>query len=320
MNDDRTGGFAQSLNAVTPNFRVSVIICSHNPRLDYLSRTLEGLKNQTLDNDAWELLVVDNRSDPPLSSRIDLTSWPSALIVSEDTLGLTAARLMGIRRASGALLVFVDDDNVLDPDFLSIAVAIADEKPFLGSWSGQCRAEFEVPPPEWTRAYWGNLVIREFETDTWSNLPRLTSTMPCGAGLCVRREVALHYVDLHESGRRRFRLDRAGSSLASGGDNDLAACACDIGLGVGLISGLKLTHLIPPERLTEDYLSRLAEGIYSSSALLDAERGLSVHARSVARRVADLFHDLRAGGPHRTIRRAAHRGHDAAIRMLRHKP
>ena len=52
---------------------------------------------------------------------------------------------------------------------------------FLGAWSGQCLPEFEAPPPEWTRRYWGTLCIREFDKDVWSNLPLLPETMPCGA-------------------------------------------------------------------------------------------------------------------------------------------
>ena len=37
--------------------------------------------------------------------------------------------------------------------------------------------------------------------------------MPCGAGLCVRREVLRVYFDLHANGKRRFVLDRIGDSL-----------------------------------------------------------------------------------------------------------
>ena len=103
--------------------------------------------------------------------------------------------------------------------------------------------------------------------------------MPCGAGLCARREVAQYYLFLHEIGRRAFQFDRSGGALLSGGDNDLAACACDLSLGVGLIASLKLTHLIPPERLTVHYLTRLAEGIHYSSTLLDAERGVQTSER-----------------------------------------
>ena len=46
--------------------------------------------------------------------------------------GLTYARLRGIKEASGDLLVFVDDDNVLDPDYLETVQRVAEEKPFLG--------------------------------------------------------------------------------------------------------------------------------------------------------------------------------------------
>ena len=229
---------------------LSVVVCTHNPRPDYFRCCLTALDRQTLSREKWQLLVVDNASATNRAPQPD-QSWPSQTrLVREEELGLTPARLRGIRETAGELLVFVDDDNVLDADFLDAALRTADEKPFLGAWSGQCRPGFDEPPPDWTRRYWGNLVIREFATDVWSNLPRLSDTMPCGAGLCVRRSVALHYLDLHESGNRPFRFDRAGSSLVSGGDNDLAACACDIGLGGGLIASHRLTHLIPAERLT----------------------------------------------------------------------
>jgi glycosyltransferase involved in cell wall biosynthesis len=295
---------------------LSVIICTHNPHWDYFQRCISALRDQRLSHNRWELVVVDNRSDEPVADRIDLSWHPYASMVREDTPGLTPARLRGIRESKGDLLVFVDDDNVLDIDFLEIALRITEERPFLGSWSGQCRPAFEEPPPAWTRRYWGNLVIREFDNDVWSNLPRLAQSMPCGAGLCVRREVALRYVDLHDSGKRSFRFDRNGKSLLSGGDNDLAACACGIGLGVGLIASLKLTHLISPERLTEDYLARLAEGIQYSSTLLDFEYGIRPHPRTVVGRTADFLRVARLKQPHGRILRAAFRGRDRAIQQL----
>jgi glycosyltransferase involved in cell wall biosynthesis len=294
----------------------SVIICSHNPRGDYFQRCLGALRNQRLPHNQWELVVVDNRSDEPLAGRIDLSWHLGARIIRDETLGLTAARLRGIRESRGDLLVFVDDDNVLDEDFLEVALRTMDERPFLGSWSGQCRPEFEQPPPEWTRRYWGNLVIREFDHDIWSNLPRLSASMPCGAGLCVRREVSLHYLELHESGKRSFQFDRNGNSLLSGGDNDLAACACDLGLGIGLIASLKLTHLISRERLTEDYLARLAEGIQYSSTLLDSEYGVRTQRRTALGRIADSLRVARLEQPHRRILKAALRGRNRAIQQL----
>jgi len=295
---------------------LSVVIYTYNPRSDYFRRCLDGLRSQTLPLNQWELVVVDNRSDEPIADRVDLSWHPGARIVREETLGLTPARLRGIRETTGELLVFVDDDNVLDADFLEAALRSAEERSFLGSWSGQCRPGFEEPPPRWSRQYWGNLCIREFEQDVWSNLPRLPDTMPCGAGLCVRRSVALHYLNLHESGKRSFQFDRTGSSLLSGGDNDLAACACDIGLGVGLVASLKLTHLISPERLTVDYLARLVEGIHYSSALLDSGHGIATGQRTALGRTADFLRIVRLRQPHRRILRAAFCGRDRALQQL----
>lgn len=295
---------------------LSVIICAHNPRDDYFQECLAGLRNQTLPRQQWELHLVDNCSDQPLAKRVDL-SWHSvASIVREQRPGLTAARLRGIRESKGQLLVFVDDDNVLDPDFLEICHRTMEERSFLGSWSGQCRPRFETHPPEWTRRYWGNLVIREFDRDIWSNLPRLPDSMPCGAGLCVRREVALHYLELHESGKRPFNFDRNGKSLVSGGDNDLAACACDVGLGVGLIKSLKLTHLISSERLTEDYLVRLCEGIYVSTVLLDHFRSTAPVVNAYKIRWHEPVRALLCSGPHRRIQLACLRGRRRGLELL----
>lgn len=299
---------------------ISVILCAHNPRGDHLARCLDGLRAQTLEASQWELLLIDNRSDSPIASMTDLSWCPSARILREEVLGLTAARLCGIRAAAGDLLVFVDADNVLDADFLRAAIEIAGARPFLGSWSGQCRPEFEAPPPEWTRRYWGNLVIREFDRESWSNMPRLAETMPCGAGLCVRRPVALQYLRLHDTGHRPIGLDRAGDSLLSGGDNDLAACACSLGLGMGLIPALKLTHLIPPERLTHAYLTRLAYGIHYSSILLDAFHGMPVLERSAIGRLADALRLARTPRPHRAILKSAYQAQRDARRLLARTP
>ena len=296
--------------------RLSVIICTHSPRPHYFNRTLEALRAQTLPKDQWELLVIDNRSTDPLQDRTDLSWHPDSRIVREETLGLTPARLAGIKGAKGELFVFVDDDNVLDEDYLEQALKIAQAHPFLGAWSGQCRGGFEKPPAEWTRRYWGNLVIREFDRDVWSNLPRLGETMPCGAGMVVRAAAAREYLRLTETGERGFQLDRAGGSLLSGGDNDLAACAIDIGMGMGLFTALKLTHLIPPERFTEAYLSKLAEGIYISSVVLAHVRGDQAELASYRVRRRDWVRAMMHRGPHRTIQLAAVRGRQKGFEFI----
>src|SRR3954454_25232390 len=96
---------------------VSVIVCSRNPKLDYLCRTLEALRAQTLSKDYWELLLVDNASKPALAPLLDISWHPNGRYITEGKVGVVAAYRRGINEASGALLVFVDDDNLLEQSY-----------------------------------------------------------------------------------------------------------------------------------------------------------------------------------------------------------
>ena len=272
---------------------ISVITCAHNPRRDYLEKVLAGLKSQTLPPEQWEFLLIDNASNQPLSSEIDLTWHSDARHVREEKLGLTNARLRGIAEAKGEILVFVDDDNVLDADYLEIVRQISLDWSILGAWGGQIRPEFETPPPEWTKPYWAMLAIREFNTDKWSNLVNQHITTPCGAGLCVRKAVAQKYAQTVSQDAKRKILGRKGSILASCEDSDLAFTACDLNLGTGQFKSLGLTHLIPASRLEESYLLRLVEGMTFSGLILEAFRGKlpnkNILKQSLLRKIIDYL-------------------------------
>lgn len=252
---------------------VSVIICTHNPRFDYLGQVLQGLQAQTLPCSEWELLLIDNASEQLLSEKIDLSWHPNAYHIRENQLGLTPARVRGIQDAKAEILVLVDDDNILEPDYLEIALKIGKDWPMIGAWGGQAKARFEETPPDWTKSFWGYLAIREFDQDKWSNLLNQLETVPFGTGLCVRKFVAEKYVELVKNDPKRANLDRKGNLLLSCGDVDLALTSCDLGLGTGLFTALKLTHIMPPSRFQEDYLLKILEGTCYSITILEFLRG-----------------------------------------------
>jgi GT2 family glycosyltransferase len=251
----------------------TVILCTHNPRRDYLSATLESLKLQSLDRASWELLVIDNTSEPPLAPTLDLTWHPAARVIREETLGLVHARCRGIQEAKDQLLVLVDDDNVLSPRYLQAALIIAQMHPEVGAFGGQITPRFEVDPPAWTEKYWPFLAIRAFESDRWSNVHDDYLALPCGAGMCVRAMVAQRWAELVKSDPIRAALGRSGQRLLSGEDSDLAWTACDMGLGVGVFTALQMTHLIAARRLHESYICALVEGTSYSNLRLLSTRG-----------------------------------------------
>jgi hypothetical protein len=189
----------------------------------------------------------------------------------------------------------------------------------IGAFSGQVRPQFEEAPPDWTRRYWRRLAINEFKQDSWSNVPCLEQTAPNGAGLCVRRRVADEYLAYHANGKRKVVLDRAGSSLLSAGDLDLAATACDLGLGNGLFASLKLTHLIAKERLSERYLLELLEAQVVSARLLESFRsnGHAAPKKKWKTRVADQMRPLFMNSFERRFFRAVRKGERKAAEILK---
>lgn len=301
---------------------VSVIICAHNPRPDYFARVLTALAAQTLSANAWELVLIDNASVPPLFPGIMSTSPPNARLVREETLGLTPARLRGIRESQGEVLVFVDDDNVLDLNYLETVVKMTQTHPEMGAWGASIRGEFEFPPPETIKPYLPGLAIGEIDRDSRSNRAIWSSAVPYGAGLCVRRQVADYYAQQVAANPLRQALDRSGQTLGSGGDMDIAFCAADLGMSYGRICALRLTHLIPRERLEWDYIVRLYSGFAFSDELIAALRG-SPAGRSLRRLVVTikfwLQYGLHANAARRTLLAAMWRSKRAARRLLTDK-
>ena len=247
----------------------SVVICTRNPRPDYLARVLDALGNQTLSPDRWELLIVDNASNVPVAGSCDILSHPRARHVIENEVGIAAARRRGMREAAADLMVFVDDDNVLDKTYLSEAIKIKQEWPLLGAWGSGCiKADYEVEPPEYLGPYLLFLALRDVAGPRWSNFISIPDTIPWGAGLCVRKEVATAYCRFYERSSIQI-TGRQGDSLASGEDKEIAHVSCARGFGIGIFPELKIKHLIPKHRISEDYLIRLAEGITLSDFLID---------------------------------------------------
>ncbi len=283
---------------------ISVIIPAHNPDPRRLARTVAGLRAQTLDPAAWELVLIDNGSrDPSVFTALDLSWHPHARVVCEAQLGLTAARLRGFAETTGDLLVLVDDDNVLAPDYLALVAAVFAADASLGAVGGRSLPEFESTPPAWTREFDGLLALRD-PGDTparaiWtaSNPREYPRCSPIGAGLALRRGGAAAYVAALARDARRRAFDRTGTQLISGGDNDLVMTVLATGFAVAYDPALRLTHLIPAARSEPAYLGRLNRAIARSWVRVLALHGIrpwrAIHPRTVALR--QVRARLRAG-------------------------
>jgi len=299
---------------------ISVLICSHNPREDYLSRVLGALRQQTFETTEWELLLIDNASSRPLQKAYDLSWHPAGRHLSVDRLGKTHALLRGISEAEGDILVIVDDDNVLAPNYLSRVIAIFNDNLSLGVIGGKIKGEFEVEPPEWAKPYLVFLAILDLGDQAFYSASfDEFAYVPPGAGMAIRKVVAQDYARKIKRDSVRQGFDPVGSKLSRAGDTDMALCALDMGFAKGYYPQLQLTHLIPENRLDSKYIQNLVEGSAYSITLLSLIRGLvPPPPRTVLpawrRRLSDLRWRIRnrKANPTQMIEHSMERGRTSA--------
>ena len=112
--------------------KISVVIPTHN-RADALDRTLSNLSKQEFE-EAWEVIVVNNLCTDDTDSVVNNRSFPVPLqlVHRDDIPGPSAARNAGAAHASGTYLLFMDNDILVEPDFLKRHLRSLDRHP--GYW------------------------------------------------------------------------------------------------------------------------------------------------------------------------------------------
>src|SRR5580698_3138964 len=98
---------------------VSVVIATYN-RPELLRRLLTQLATQKLGPRSFEVLVVDDGSDPPAEPALGALELPLELrCLTQVNAGASAARHAGVLQARAEILVLLDDDMEIPEGFLS---------------------------------------------------------------------------------------------------------------------------------------------------------------------------------------------------------
>lgn len=261
--------------------KLTVAICTYNPRLPLFNQVLLSLRNQTLPYTEWELIIVDNNSSNSFVDEIDISWHPNGRIVVEAIQGLTPARIRSVREAQGKIMVCVDDDNILIADYLERAMSIMNMHSAIGAVGGKSLPIYETPPPEWfkqlnislgCRDLGGEILISNFKKVMPENYPLFA---PIGTGLVIRRTAYHQYIDAIANDSNRKALGRAGKALTSGEDNDIMLTLISNGWELGYFPCLVVDHVIPATRLTKNYLARMAYASNKSWVQVLAIHGIS---------------------------------------------
>jgi glycosyltransferase involved in cell wall biosynthesis len=138
---------------------ISVCIYTFN-RSRLLAAALETVCNQTLPNDRFEVIVVDNSSTDNTREVVDRYEkrMPNLRYCFEERLGISYARNRGWREACGEYIGYLDDDGLSPPDWLTIACEIIQlHAPDL--FGGPFFPSYDEPKPGWFKDIYGTFSL-----------------------------------------------------------------------------------------------------------------------------------------------------------------
>ena len=229
--------------------RLTVAICTYN-RADFLRQTLAGLALQNFPRDQFEVLVIDNNSrdhTPAVVAEFS-ASQPAPRHLLETAQGLDYARNRAIVEARGDIILFADDDILVQHDWLALMLApfAADATHHVGAVGGEVIPVFPDGLPPWVSEWHAPLAFR---ADA-GPLPARHS--PMGANLAIPRAVFAQVGVFHTA------LDRAAGNYFSGGDSEMIRRIRAAGLAVWFAPAAAVHHQMPASRTTFRYAARHA--------------------------------------------------------------
>jgi len=130
--------------------RISAVVATRN-RASYLRKALTSLVAQTLPQELYEIIVVDNASTDNTQEVVgEFSDRPNLRYCYEPIVGVSRARNTGWRNAQGAYIAFLDDDAVAYPDWLAKFLDTFETfVPSPGCLGGRCLPIWEAPRPDW---------------------------------------------------------------------------------------------------------------------------------------------------------------------------
>lgn len=223
-----------------------------------------------------EVIVVDNCSLVPLYKLAYVSDFLDGgycrrILVREERPGLTFARLAGLRHSRGDLIVFFDDDNIPNCDYLERAERLIGDYPTVAVWGpGKVVVEWEDGVASWKHGYAVVFQAKDYAEEKFGCVVNWADYYPPGTGMVAKRTVMETYVRGVQAGALTA-VDRAAGRMSSAGDAQIVWTAVKMGLCAGVSPKLRLVHFTSRRKATLGYMTRLSFGVMASGQLAFAE-------------------------------------------------
>lgn len=231
--------------------KVSVAICTWN-RSALLDRTLQSMHAlQIPESVTWELIVVNNNCSDDTDTVLAAHARCLPIVrLFEARPGKSFAANLAAARAQGELLIWTDDDVLVDPLWLAEYVKAARQWPDAGYFAGPIDPHFELEPPKWIRAHLAELTGVYVIVDHGPVPHEMARGQAIfGANMAFRSELARAFPLNEDLGRIRGQLIGAD-------DTELIERVRKAGFRGMWVPGARLRHFSPAARLTKKYVMK----------------------------------------------------------------
>jgi glycosyltransferase involved in cell wall biosynthesis len=261
---------------------LSVIIPTRDRAL-LLRKALLSVRQQTLPQEASEVIVVDNgSSDSTKAVCLEAQSWFKTFLYSHaSSPGLHVARHRGLKLANREILVYADDDMQAEPDWLA-AIVEAFEEADVALVGGKCIPDYESRPPEWHRELWmtvpdGTFNVYHSLADLGESAKDIPSTYVFGCNFSVTKNALIRAGGFHPDG-----MPKALRHLRGDGETAVSEAITNLGFRTRYAPRAAIRHFVSTQRMTLDYIYERAfsMGISDSYSLLRRTRKFGVASAS----------------------------------------
>ena len=226
---------------------ISVICCTYN-RDRVFEDTVRSFLDCGTDGIDHELLLIDNNSTDrtrEIGERFG-ARYPGIRYMNEPSQGHPLAKNRGIRESRGDIVAFVDDDVFFVSDWLKALASTFEVHPEIACVGGKVVPHFEAERPPWLEddMLWIYGVTRYGDLEKEIRFPDI----PIGCNMAFRRSVFEKIGDFHMS------LGRKPGILLSGDEDHFLLRAERAGLKTLYAPEVRVSHRVPPARLTKDWV------------------------------------------------------------------
>lgn len=288
---------------------LSLLIPTRN-RAEHLANLLDSLARQVQVPFDWEVLVVDNAStdQTPRVVHSKADDLPITIrYVVEPNPGLHNGRHRGAREAQGQILCYLDDDVILEPNWIRAAERI--QGGHAEAVVGRILPKWEAEPPDWLRKMASSGVFDYLSLLDLGDKPvTVDPRFVYGCGFFISKQLLFDLGGFHPDGvpadRLRFRGD---------GETALMNRFKRQGLKSFYDPLATAWHVIDAQRITIDYLCQRAynQGISDSFTRIRAEHALDGAAPTPPR-----LQKIRTASPARLASVLARKAARAANRLV----